>query len=511
MSKSPDKTFSVSWITGRGASVIALAGFMGVSIFATAMGFQDLRLANLDQSTLSWQDSLPVWALTVFVILAMVAALNAALGVGFTTSADGKKQNRYALRSIAAFFYLFFAFWSVGFGYGFFWKELAGQEYTQGQFRAAIEEVSRSESGAADALNTVESAVRSASETARDRADEEANNGGTCANYPNSQPGDGPLTRARFAFADRAEALREDVNLSWTSKLEEQRSILQRRITTLSKGVAPLPDEELQDNERQLLDSLAAPGNLTPEAREEVFAIVFEDARDFTARANNLRATYAETFAGRLDELRRVVGPDPNNSSQANPARAEDRTYCWDIVLTEKLSAASQSLRNLSDMPSPEFEFTEGPKATRAAFFNLARATTSPITGNGAPFGEKEFIALFASIAVDAGILFLTLVRAAMERTGSARVRRDPKPFDLNDMRRLAARADPKHVAELGEEDENGVPVVEAEVLRPRKAQHDTRPIVDVEATPASEPTPLKRIDEPNKPGAIKPQLPKPD
>ena len=419
--------------------MIALFGFMCVSIFATGMGFQDLRLANLDQTSLSWKESLPVWGMTVFVILAMVAALNAALGVGFAHDASGVEKKRIGLRIIATLFYFFFAFWSVGFGYGFFWKELAGQEYTQAQFKAAIEEVSRSESGAADALTTVESAVTSAASTARDRAEEEAQNGGTCANRPGSVAGDGPLTRARFAFADRAEALRDDVNGSWTSKLDEDGFVLQRRIETLSKGEAPAASTEIDAEEAALLQSLANPGDLDPDQRKRVFATVFDEARAFTAKANGLRATHAETFALRLEELATVVGPDPDNPSRANPARSDDSTYCWDTVLNEKLIAAAGSLRNLNDMPSPEFEFTEGPKATRAAFFNLARAVTSPVTGNGAPFGEKEFIALFASIAVDLGILFLTLVRAAMERTGRLRERHKPKGFDLNELRKFTS------------------------------------------------------------------------
>ena len=114
MSQPRPQFSSFSWITGRGASVIALTGFMGVSIFATAMGFQDLRLANLDQPSLGWREALPVWGMTVFVILAMVAALNAALGVGFSPEADGRLKKRIGLRFLAAAFYIFFAFWSVG-------------------------------------------------------------------------------------------------------------------------------------------------------------------------------------------------------------------------------------------------------------------------------------------------------------------------------------------------------------------------------------------------------------
>ena len=129
-----------SWVTGRGAALIALGGFILVSIGATAMGFADLRMANADSTSLRPLEWLAIIAVTTFVILTMVAALNAFLGVGLSKiktdkSGEQVRTNHMVLRGLALVFYFFFAFWSVGFGFGFFWKELAGPEYTQTQFK----------------------------------------------------------------------------------------------------------------------------------------------------------------------------------------------------------------------------------------------------------------------------------------------------------------------------------------------------------------------------------------
>ena len=446
-----------SYLMGQGASLVALAGFIVVSVIATAMGFSDLRMANAGKTSLSLTEAAPIWGITVFVVLTMVAGLNAALGVGMKpitekpTASDlianpeaepRTYKRRWLLRALACLFYLFFAFWSVGFGYGFFWKELAGEEFTRDQFSAAIERVSQSVDAANEALATVETSVLSASSTARARADEEAANGGTCSNRPGSIPGDGPLTRARFAFADRAQALSDDVSERWIGRLTTDRTILQRRIIALSSNITPTG---VADNEEaELLAKLATASRLSSNERERVFTQVFDDARAFTAKANALKASNAGQFAGRLELLAKNVGPSPDNPNQPDPARADDVSYCWDTVLNEKLLASAQSLRTIQDMPAPEFEFTEGPKATRAAFFNLAKAATPPWGNNaakGIQFGEKEFIALFASIAVDLGILFLTIIRAMMEKRTKKRVARRPQVLRLADIQQAKTRA----------------------------------------------------------------------
>ena len=71
----------------------------------------------------------------------------------------------------------------------------------------------------------------------------------------------------------------------------------------------------------------------------------------------------------------------------------------------------------------PPFEFLEGAKATRAAFFGLigwiAGAVGIDVHGEDKfMFDDKAFLALFASLAVDLGIVFLTLMRVAGQGGG---------------------------------------------------------------------------------------------
>jgi hypothetical protein len=145
---------------------------------------------------------------------------------------------------------------------------------------------------------------------------------------------------------------------------------------------------------------------------------VHEDARAFAGAANDLRAIHAGAFAGRLEQLAAEVGPDPLRPGSPDPARAQDPGYCWDVVLHEKLIAAAAQLRAVEPVTAPEFEFIEGPKATRAAFFGLIDWLASLVGvktqgGHDFVFDDKAFLALFASLAVDLGIVFLTLIRDA--------------------------------------------------------------------------------------------------
>jgi hypothetical protein len=112
------------------------------------------------------------------------------------------------------------------------------------------------------------------------------------------------------------------------------------------------------------------------------------------------------------------VGPDPARPGSPDPARADDPGYCWDVVLSEKLLAAADKVRSVEAVAVAPFEFLEGPKATRAAFFGLigwmAGAFGIDVQGDEQfVFDDKAFLALFASIAVDLGIVFLTLMGVA--------------------------------------------------------------------------------------------------
>lgn len=402
------------WLTApfslRGLSGFALWGFFLLSVLATGLGFADLRAAGTDHGELSAIELGVTIATTLFVVSAMVVALHHLI----------EANGQWWTRIVAFVFYVVFAIWTIGFGYGFFWKELAGQEFTRKQFVAVTGEMASAVERAGAAVTAAETATREAADTARTRANTEAAEGRTCANRPGSTPGEGPLMRSRFAFADRAEGLRAELRTLWIDPVAAQGARLRLQADALARGAVPAAAPAA---DRDLLDRLARASQLPSAERRALFTGVHEDARAFAARANDLRALHADAFAARLIQLAHEVGPDPARPGSPDPQRASDRSYCWDVVLNDKLIAAAAKVEAVADVAVPPFEFLEGPKATRAAFFGLigwlAGAVGVDVPGDEQfVFDDKAFLALFASIAVDLGIVFLTLMRVAGQGGG---------------------------------------------------------------------------------------------
>jgi hypothetical protein len=397
----------------RGLSGFALLGFFLLSVMATGLGFADLRAANTDSGDLSPPELVFTIATTLFVVTAMMVALHHLVA-----------GERWWLKLISFLFYLLFAVWTVGFGYGFFWKELAGQEFTERQFEATITNLSASIARASAALETSEHATADVATLAATRAETEAAEGRTCANHPTSTPGEGPLMRSRFAFAERANNLGAEVRTVWIAPVAGQRARLERQVSALTKRTVPA---NAPAAERATLEKLAAAAKLPSAERRALFTGIHEEARTFASAANDLRALHAGAYADRLTSLAAEVGPDPQRPGSADPARIADPGYCWDVVLNEKLLAAATQLRAVERVDAPEFEFLEGPKATRAAFFGLIQWIARPIGlqvegAHAFAFDDKAFLALFASIAVDLGIVFLTIIRDA-PRTSRRKLR----------------------------------------------------------------------------------------
>ena len=402
------------WLTApfslRGLSGFALWGFFLLSVLATGLGFADLRAAGTDHGELSGLELAVTIATTLFVVSAMVVALHHLVAPG----------GHWWTRIVAFVFYLVFAIWTVGFGYGFFWKELAGQEFTRRQFVAVTGEMASAVERASAAATAAETATQEAAATARTRANTEAAEGRTCANRPASTPGEGPLMRSRFVFADRAEGLRAELRTSWIDPIATQGARLRLQADALARGAVP---SAAPSADRDLLDRLARASQLPSAERRTLFTGVHEDARVFAARANDLRALHAGAFSSRLTQLAAEVGADPARPGSPDPARAADPGYCWDVVLNAKLIAAAAKVDAVQDVAVPPFEFLEGAKATRAAFFGLigwlAGAIGIDVQGDEQfVFDDKAFLALFASIAVDLGIVFLTLMRVAGQGGG---------------------------------------------------------------------------------------------
>ena len=403
------------WLTApfslRGLSGFALWGFFLLSVLATGLGFADLRAAGTETGELSPLELALTVATTLFVVSAMVVALHNLV----------ERGRAWWVRLVSFVFYLLFAVWSVGFGYGFFWKELAGQEFTRTQFVAVTAEMAGAVERAAGAASAADTAMRDAADTASARANTEAAEGRTCANRPGSTPGEGPLMRSRFSFADRARSLSTELRGAWIDPIAQQGARLRLQADALARGAVPASAPAA---DRPLLEKLARAPQLPSTERRTLFTSVHEDARTFAAKANDLRALHAESFSARLTQLAAEVGPDPARPGSPDPARADDPGYCWDVVLSEKLLSAAAKVGAVEEVTVPPFEFLEGAKATRAAFFGLigwlAGAVGIDIAGDETfVFDDKAFLALFASLAVDLGIVFLTLMRVAGQSGGA--------------------------------------------------------------------------------------------
>src|SRR5262249_49555533 len=109
----------------------------------------DLRAANTDAGQLSAVELVITGATTLFVVSAMVVALHHVVA----------GETNWWVRALSFVFYLLFAVWTVGFGYGFFWKELAGQEFTERQFQRVITDLSGSVARTSGALVAAEQAT----------------------------------------------------------------------------------------------------------------------------------------------------------------------------------------------------------------------------------------------------------------------------------------------------------------------------------------------------------------
>ena len=135
-------------------------------------------------------------------------------------------------RAITFPLYLFLALWSVGFGYGFWWSLIAGEEAT----RSSMQNLQEDARDAATTISARISAVRvqldnvvSWSDTQMAR---EERSGGSCGKR--SAAGRGPLYNARLGVRDQVAALRDGVVNRWLLPIEDEIERLQNTALTLT-------------------------------------------------------------------------------------------------------------------------------------------------------------------------------------------------------------------------------------------------------------------------------------
>jgi hypothetical protein len=381
----------VDYIFGRN-TLIGLASLMLLSLsgYAAWHGMRDFIIgvsARPDQPlpggmTLS-NDAL---------VIAVVVALTFLMWLMLRETFGAKRGLR--VRLVTFPLYLFLAIWSVGFGFGFWWSLISGEEATRTGLAGLQEDARDASAAVAARLDAVRGQLDSVVAWSDGQMSREETSGGSCGTA--SGAGRGPLYNARRSVRDSVSALRDRMIKSWL--------------------------EPVQADVEQLRQAAADLGGGSIEERQRAFEVKASEirgrARNIAARSNQLGAS----TAAEMRALARVVRSAPGASNFA----------CYDPTLAERLEQAAGQAEQPAEIRLREAVFSEGPAGVANAVKNLwnnigtyasslaayvlsGGRQTFGRTGGGEPITGRDLIALLATIGIDLGLLALAILNPPRE------------------------------------------------------------------------------------------------
>ena len=330
----------VRGLNGVGA---AFYGLCVVSLIATVLGLSelmDIDTANFLNDVMS---KIPQFVLatlvTIFVIAVMVVTLARAL-----------KANRWYVQTLYFMAYALFAFWSVTFGYGFFWKNFSSQQYTEQQFTDMVEGASRALTLLDRNLVTVVDAGDRASSLAAIKAEVERTQGNSCSNRT-SAVGAEPLLRSRQSFETDSADLVNDLKRAWTSRLQNERQLLEWRLEAVRSGTVPNEARTLLGASSDAIRSalLAAPP--TDES------VLDDEAASVPTEAPELAETVDQANAAEDGPEPPEIQPDQNaGDANTEGVATGPLLSIEDLLETGEtvVSSRSQTYRLIADRPTRE-------------------------------------------------------------------------------------------------------------------------------------------------------------
>jgi hypothetical protein len=387
------------YMFGRNA-LIGLASLMLLLIsgYATWHGMRDF-IVGVSSSSAAGREmpgglSISNDVLVIAVVIALTFLMWLALRETFGA------QRRVTERMITFPLYLFLAVWSIGFGYGFWWSLIAGEETTRTSLQNLQEDARDSAAAVAARLDAVRGQLDNVVIWSDSQMTREEGTGGSCGTP--SGAGRGPLYNARRSVRDSVSSLRDSMTTTWIMPIQTELERLRQSVTGL--------DGATIDERQQRFEAKASEIRGT--------------ARSIAARSNELgRATAAQMRA-----LGNLVSAQPNQTG----------FYCYDPTLAQRLRQAADQADQAVDLNLREARFTEGPAGVANAIKNLwtnigtytsslasyvisGGGDTGKRTASGEPVTGRDMIALLATIGVDLGLLALV----ALNPPAVGPVRRD--------------------------------------------------------------------------------------
>ncbi|MEO1336662.1 MAG: hypothetical protein AAFV29_13510, partial [Myxococcota bacterium] len=375
------------YLFGRNTT-IGIAGLMllVLSGYATWMGMTDFVI-GLSQSPASADRALPTGGSvpTTFLVTLVVIALTFLMWLALRESF--RAQQSLVTRAITFPLYLFLALWSVGFGYGFWWSLIAGEEATRASMSNLQEDARDAATVVAARLDAVKIQLDNVVAWSDGQMAREEASGGSCGKR--SAPGRGPLYNARQSVRDSVANLRDGIVKGWIEPVHADLLELTKTATSLGGNTVL---ERQTDFERQSTNIRAA-------------------AKAIAALSN----AFGESTALEMRVLADAVDIPPRKRGFS----------CYDPTLAQRLRQAADQAAKPAVLNLRDASFTEGAagvaNAVKGLWTNLGTYVQAAVgyvlsgggdpgvsRDGGVPITGRDLIALLATLGIDIGLFVLT-------------------------------------------------------------------------------------------------------
>ncbi len=383
---------TIDYILGRN-TLIGIASFMLLIIsgYATWHGMRDFIVGVSSTPTVPTTGGISIS--NDVLVVAVVVALTFLMWLTLRETFGAKRRLRE--RIVTFPLYVFLAIWSIGFGYGFWWSLISGEEATKTGLAGLQEDARDASATVAARLDAVRGQLDSVVAWSDSQMTREETSGGSCG--VSSGAGKGPLYNARRSVRDAVSALRDSMTKSWLEPVQADVQSL-----------------------RQAADVL---GGATIEERQRNFESKASEirglARNIAARSNQL----GQSTASEMRALADSVSQPPGQSSSS----------CFDPTLAERLRDAAAQADQPAELKLREAVFNEGPAGVANAVKNLwsnigaytssafryvfsgGKVVTAGHTDAGEPITGRDVIALLATIGIDMGLLAMAIINPPRE------------------------------------------------------------------------------------------------
>lgn len=377
------------YLLGRNTLIgVASLMLLVISGFATWHGMRDF-IIGVSTSPAAQQQELPggISFSNDLLVIVVVVALTFLMWLALRESFGARRS--VLERMVTLPLYVFLAIWSIGFGYGFWWSLIAGEEATRTGLAGLQEDARDAGTAIAARLDAVKIQLDNVVTWSESQMQREDTSGGSCGTP--SGAGRGPLYNARKSVRDQIASLRDGVQTSWLVPVQADLERLQQSVAQLEGATVAERQQSFEGMAREIRSR----------------------ARSIAARSNEL----GKSTAAEMRALAAAVSAPPGSPNFS----------CYDPTLAQRLTQAADQADQPATLKLREAVFNEGPAGVANAIKNLwenigaylsslssyifsGGSVPEKHTSGGEPITGRDMIALLATIGVDMGLLALAIL-----------------------------------------------------------------------------------------------------